>query len=123
MVRGRVGEDLVAAVRTALASPPEGWPHLPRRPDLPKGLGPTVDLLRVLLKLKAEIHHVAPKMIASGDDLDLLAADDRADVPALHGWRRDVFGEDALRLKHGEIALSVHDGEIRLTRLPGDGSA
>ena len=123
MVRGRVGDDLVAAVRTALASPPEGWPHLPRRPDLPKGLGPTVDLLRVLLKLKAEIHHVAPKMIASGDDLDLLAADDRADVPALHGWRRDVFGEDALRLKHGEIALSVHDGEIRLTRLPGDGSA
>lgn len=123
MVRGRVGEDLVAAVKAALASPPESWPRPPRRPDLPKGLGPTVDLLRVLLKLKAETHHVAPKMIATGDDLDQLAADDRADVPALHGWRREVFGEDALRLKHGEIALSVRDGAIQLTRMPGEGLA
>lgn len=120
MVRGRVGEDLIAAVKAALATPPSDWPTPPKKPDLPRGLAPTVDLLRVLLKLKAETHDVAPKMIATGDDLDHLAADDDAAIPALHGWRRAVFGEDALRLKHGKIGLFVEAGTIKLARRPAD---
>jgi ribonuclease D len=77
-------------------------------------LGPVVDLLKVLLKMKSEAEDVAPRLIASSDDLELIAADDNAPVPALSGWRRDVFGGDALRLKRGELALAVKGREVRL---------
>ena len=71
-----------------------------------------VELLRVLLKLKAEEHGVAQKLIASMADLDLIADDDNADVPALSGWRREVFGDAAIALKHGSVALTIRDGKI-----------
>jgi ribonuclease D len=66
-----------------------------------------VDLLRVLLRTKCELAGVADRLVASGDDLQLIAADDRAAVPALAGWRRELFGETALKLKHGRLALAV----------------
>jgi ribonuclease D len=77
-----------------------------------------VELLKVLLKSKCEQHGVAQRLIASSDDLDLLAADDSADIPALHGWRRDVFGEDALALKAGRIGLAVAGKGIKIIPLP-----
>jgi ribonuclease D len=55
---------------------------------------------------------VAPRLIASADDLDRIASEREPDVPALKGWRRDLFGEDALRLKRGEIAITVLEGEV-----------
>jgi len=61
----------------------------------------------VLLKIQCEQHGVAQKLIASSSDLDQIAADDNADVPALSGWRREIFGTAALELKHGRIALTI----------------
>jgi ribonuclease D len=71
-------------------------------------------LLKVLLAAKSEEHNVAPKLLASSDDLDRLAAGDSADVPALHGWRRDVFGDAALALKGGRLALGVDGKRVKL---------
>ena len=79
------------------------------------------DLLRVLLKIKCDECDVAPKLIASSDDLDAIASRDDADVPALRGWRREVFGEAALAVKHGRLGL-VFDPEldrVRLFDVPG----
>ncbi|MEM9028726.1 MAG: ribonuclease D [Pseudomonadota bacterium] len=71
-----------------------------------------LDLLKVLLKACAAEHRVAPKLIADSDDLERLALEDEANIPALGGWRYHVFGEQALKLKRGEIALSVKDGQV-----------
>ena len=75
------------------------------------------DLLRVLLKARAEAEGVAQRLIASGADLDAIAAGDSDDVPALHGWRLEVFGRDALRLKRGEIALSADGSAVKVVPL------
>ena len=74
------------------------------------------DLLRVLLKAKSEEAGVASKLIASASDLDAIAAGER-ELPALKGWRHEVFGADALRLCRGEIALSAMGQEVRVIRL------
>ena len=71
-----------------------------------------VDLLRVLLKATAGRHGVAPKLIATSDELEEIARDDDADVPVLRGWRKKLFGDDALALKRGELALAIKDGEV-----------
>jgi ribonuclease D len=114
LIEGRMGDALLAAIARAKALPKEQLPPVAERDDLPPGLGPTVDLLRVLLKAKCDTEGIAPRLVAGGDDLDRIAADDAADVPALHGWRREIFGEDALRLKRGEIALAVRGGQVRI---------
>jgi ribonuclease D len=72
----------------------------------------TLELLKVLLRMTSERHAVAAKVIATVDDLDRIAADDNADVPALHGWRRELFGEKALALKHGKLALAVEQHRV-----------
>jgi ribonuclease D len=104
---GKMGQGLLAAITAKLASPKETWPVVEREPDLPRGIGPLVELLKVLLKLKCDDHDVAQKLLANSSDLDKFAADDNANVPAMQGWRRELFGEDALRLKRGEIALAA----------------
>lgn len=114
---GKMGQGLLAAIAAKLASPRQTWPVLEREPELPRGIGPLVELLKVLLKMKCDDHDVAQKLVASSADLDKIAADDNADVPALHGWRREVFGEDALRLKHGELALAAQGNRIKLVPL------
>ena len=75
-----------------------------------------VELLKVLLRMISERHHVAAKVIATVDDLERIAADDDADVPALPGWRRELFGEKALALKHGELALAIERGKVAAVR-------
>lgn len=116
---GKMGASLLAAIAAKLASPRETWPVLEREPEPPRGIGPLVELLKVLLKMKCDDHDVAQKLVASSSDLDKIAADDNADVPALQGWRREVFGEDALRLKHGELALAAEGSRIKLVKLKG----
>jgi ribonuclease D len=69
-------------------------------------------LLKVLLRMTAEKNHVAAKVIATIDDLEQISMDDAADVPALHGWRRELFGDSALALKHGKLALAVENGRV-----------
>jgi ribonuclease D len=72
----------------------------------------TVELLKVLLRMTAERHGVAAKVIATVDDLEDIANDDNSDVGAMHGWRRELFGEQALALKHGRLALAVEKGRV-----------
>ena len=114
---GKMGQGLLAAIQARLAEPRESFPVVEREPDLPRGIGPLVELLKVLLKLKCDEHDVAQKLVASSADLDKIAADDAADVPALQGWRREVFGNDALRLKHGELALAAQASGQGNTRI------
>ncbi len=110
----KLGEAIVEAVRKARALAEKDCPEPLKRLAKTGGLGPTVDLLKVLLKMKCEEHSVAQKLIASSSDIEQIAADDNADVPALRGWRRVVFGEAALALKHGGLALAVEGSELRL---------
>lgn len=114
---GKMGAGLLAAIAEKLASPREGWPVMEKEAELPRGIGPLVELLKVLLKMKCDDYDVAQKLLTSSSDLDKIAADDKADVPALHGWRREIFGNDALRLKHGELALAAEGNRIKLVEL------
>jgi len=109
--------DLLAAVRRGLARPEDDLPSSERLRSLPRGLGPLVDLLKVLLKTKCETSEVAQKLVASTADLERIAADDHTDVAALKGWRRELFGRDALALKHGKLALAAGHREVKLIRL------
>ncbi|MBV8793110.1 MAG: ribonuclease D [Pseudolabrys sp.] len=109
--RSRWGDAIVAAVERGLARDPKTLPHLERFRPAPNGAA-TVELLKVLLRMTAERHGVAAKVIATVDDLDRIAADDEADVPALKGWRRELFGDKALALKHGKLSLAVENGRV-----------
>ncbi len=109
--RSRWGDAIVAAVARGLARDPKTLPHLERFRTGPNGAA-TVELLKVLLRMTAERHGVAAKVIGTVDDLERIAADDNADVPALKGWRRELFGEKALALKHGKLALAVEGGRV-----------
>ncbi len=119
--RSRAGEDVVAAVVRALESPKDAWPRPPKGRQAPEGSGAIVDLLKVLLKQVSEDEGVAAKIIATVDDLEEIAASDDADVAALRGWRRELFGERALKVKRGEIAFAF-DGK-RVVTVEGPGFA
>ena len=109
--RSRWGEQIIEAVKRGIARDPKTLPRLDRFRPAANGAA-TVELLKVLLRMTAERHGVAAKVIATVDDLDRIAADDSADVPALKGWRRDLFGEKALALKQGRLALAVDNGKV-----------
>jgi ribonuclease D len=109
--RSRWGADIVYAVKRGLERDPKTLPRLERHRGAHNG-GATIELLKVLLRMTAEAHGVAAKVIATIDELDLIAADDEADVPALKGWRRELFGEKALRLKQGQLALAIERGRV-----------
>ena len=116
----RQGQGVLQAVAQALALPKESLPRGEARGPIPgPEVGPTSDLLKVLLKRCAEREGVASRLIASSEDLERIAMDDGADVPALKGWRRALFGEEALALKRGEIALALHRGKVETVRLGG----
>jgi ribonuclease D len=113
---GKMGLSLIAAIADAKSLPDDALPAIPTNRDGPKPSPALVALLKVLLAAKCEQHHVAPKLVASSDDIDRLATEDAPDVPALQGWRHDVFGADALALKGGRIALGVDGRRIKLIR-------
>jgi ribonuclease D len=114
---GRHGREILDALDRGRARPVADLPKPPVREDLPHGLGPIIDLLKVLLKMKCEASGVAQKLVASSADLERIAADDEADVPALDGWRRELFGDAALALKHGRLALAVSEDGRRVETL------
>src|SRR5690349_23436764 len=123
----RFGPDLVAAIREALKDPEAYAPVVekPRHQASPAA-GAVVELPKVLLKARAEEAGVASKLIATVSDLEQIANDDRADVAALKGWRREAFGEDALKLKRGELALVLDGTRVRVVevrRAPRQASA
>jgi ribonuclease D len=109
--RSRWGEQIVDACKRGLERDPKNLPRLERYKPAPNGAA-TVELLKVLLRMTAERHGVAAKIIATVEDLDRIAANDEADVPALKGWRRELFGDKALALKQGRLALAVDKGRV-----------
>jgi len=113
----RAAQELVHALDRAFGDPNRPQFRYERPPPTPAGLGPTVELLRVLLRYEADANGVAPRLIASAADVEAIAARDDADVPAMRGWRRKVFGERALALKHGKIALKLKDGRVAIEEL------
>jgi ribonuclease D len=110
----RFGPELIEAIKAALVDPEAYAPVLdkPKASATPAN-GSVVELLKVLLKARSEDAGVASKLIATVSDLEKIAQDDEAATPALQGWRREAFGEDALRLKRGEIALVLDGGRVR----------
>src|SRR5579871_4639972 len=109
--RSRWGEAIIAAVKRGLERDPKTLPIQTRIPPAPNGAA-TVELLKVLLRMISERHHVAAKVIATVEDLERIAADDNANVQALRGWRRELFGEKALALKRGKLALAIERGRV-----------
>jgi ribonuclease D len=110
--RSSRAKDIIEAVKKGLARDPKSLPPLNHGNQLSAEATATLELLKVLLKANAARHKVAPRLIADTDDLERIASDGAGDVPALKGWRRQLFGEDALKLKRGELALTLHKGEV-----------
>ncbi|WDZ77777.1 ribonuclease D [Ensifer adhaerens] len=116
--RSSAGTAVIEAVNEALAIPKADLPKLPRQSHTPEGAAAAGEMLKVLLKLIAEKQGVAAKIIANSDDLDKIAAEgEKADVGALKGWRRELFGETALKLISGEVALRFVDKKIEAVEL------
>jgi ribonuclease D len=109
--RSKWGEGILEAVQRGLSRDPKTLPVIERQKTAPNGAA-TVELLKVLLRMTSERHGVAAKVIATVDDLDRIAADDEAEVPALKGWRRELFGEKALDLKHGRLGLAIERSRV-----------
>jgi len=109
--------DLLEALRAAMQDPDAYAPVIERGPPPAPNQGAVVELLKVLLKARAEDAGVAAKLIATVSDLEKIAATDEASTPALQGWRREVFGEDALRLKRGELALVLDGARVKVAEL------
>ena len=107
LARGRIGTAILEAVSRGLELPDSELPKPQPKQHSANGIGPLMDLLKVMLKLRCEEHDVAQKLIANTADLEQIAISDEADVLALRGWRFDIFGRDALALKHGTVALSA----------------
>ena len=114
------GEAVLAAVVRGLAVPEAEWPETDLRREVPRGVAAIADLLKVLLKMKCEEADVAQRLVASSEEVELIAAlGEDADVPALHGWRRQVFGEDALKVREGDLALGLRGRKLALVEVAG----
>jgi ribonuclease D len=117
--RSSAARRLFDKMGEAMADPEAYAPKVEKPAPPPQGLGPTVELLKVFLKLVADEKGVAPRLIANAADLEKIAADDKADVEAMSGWRREVFGEPALKLKRGDMALALKDGKVVVVETKG----
>jgi ribonuclease D len=105
--RSSAAAEIMAILSAVEALPKTELPPAPERYRGPSPKGAVGDLVRVLLKAVSEEHGVAARILATSDEIDALVLDDEADVPALRGWRRKLFGEKALALKHGKIGLAA----------------
>ena len=120
--RSARAKEIIEAVKRGLGRDPKSVPPLRAGVPLPAERLALLDLLRVLLKTCAARHKVAPRLIADGDDLERMAVEDAPDVPAMRGWRYDLFGIHAKELKEGKLALRVEGREVALLQLPSEGS-
>ncbi|WP_298224347.1 ribonuclease D [Acidocella sp.] len=114
---GKSGASLLAAIAEAKAMPDSDLPRPERQRDAPKASPALVSLLKVLLAAAAEENNVAPRLVAGSDEIEALALDETAPNPVLEGWRREMFGETALRLIRGQIALSTQGKRIKIIEL------
>lgn len=111
--RSQRAREILDAVKAGLSRDSKTVPKFERNEPLSAEASATLELLKVLLKSAAAQNRVAPRLIADSEDLERLANESEPDIPALKGWRRDLFGRDALRLKRGELALTLSQGEVR----------
>jgi ribonuclease D len=109
--RSKWGQEIIEAVKRGLARDLKTLPRIEKPRNGGNG-GATLELLKVLLRMTSERNGVAAKVIATVDDLEHIATDDAADVAALKGWRREMFGDKALALKHGRLALAIEKGRV-----------
>lgn len=117
---GQAGVEILAVVARGAAVPDAQLPEVDVKREMPRGVGAVCDLLKVVLKMKCEAADVAQRLVASSEDVELIAAlGEEADVPALSGWRRTLFGEDALRVRAGEVALVVRARKLELVPVSG----
>lgn len=122
--RSTSGTAIIETVNAALALPKADMPQAPRHNHSPEGSGAAVELLKVLLKLTADKHGVAAKVIANSDDLDKIASEgEKAEVQALSGWRRELFGEPALKLIRGDVALRFAGKKVEAVEMPAQDQA
>ncbi|WP_424928241.1 ribonuclease D [Amaricoccus tamworthensis] len=117
--KGDIAEGILKALRVAEIMPRDEIPKPEERPRTANNATALCDLLRVFLKARSTQEGVAQKLIASSADLDRLASEKKPDIAALKGWRFEVFGRDAMRLKRGEIALSANGSEINVVKIGG----
>jgi len=118
--RSQRAKDIIEAVQLGLERDPKTLPALPHSQPMSAEATATMELLKVLLKASAARHRVAPRLIADSSDLERISSEPEPDVPALKGWRRQLFGEDALKLKRGDLALTLHKGEVLAINPNGD---
>lgn len=118
--RSARGRSVLEAVGRGLARERDSLPAIEKNQPMPAEAAAVLDLLRVLLKAAAGRHGVAPKLIATTDELERIAREEEPDVPALRGWRRELFGADALAIKRGELALTVRDGQVSVLNADGE---
>ena len=111
---GKLAQPILKILNKVAEMPDNNLPAPLSHAHVKKPPAAVMELLRVLLKHVADEQNIAPRLIASTDDLELLARDDKAPVRALTGWRREIFGATALKLRNGEIALAVKHGRIRV---------
>lgn len=118
--RSARAREIIDVVQAGLERDPKSLPKVERNEALSAEASATLELLKVLLKSAAAEHGVAPRIIADSEDLELLATSNEPDILALQGWRRALFGEAAMKLKRGELALTLVGGEVRTvaTRIP-----
>ncbi|WP_311195697.1 ribonuclease D [Aestuariispira ectoiniformans] len=114
---GKMGVGLLKAVERGLNLPDGQLPKVKKKERLPDGIAPLSDLLKVLLKHECERHQVAARIVASGDDLERIAVESQPDVPAMTGWRYEIFGKRAMELKSGKLAMSVRGRSIHIIEL------
>ena len=114
------GESLLAAVKQGLALDQDQIPDLPNgRPMVPEGTSAVADVLKLALKIIAEREGIAPKLIASSSDVEKIAAGN-LDVPAMHGWRKQVYGDIALEIKAGHLGLGLKNRQPTIFSLKDD---
>ncbi len=118
LAEGRQGQAILSALKRVEGMDPSEFPKVEREIHRPRAPGPIIELLKVLLKLQSDAHDVAQKLIATSDDLERLASDEAGDLAVLHGWRREVYGEAALKLKRGELALAIRKGRLEAIPVP-----
>jgi len=115
ITKNQFGKEILSAVALGKTIPDSMCPLSPAKKDLPKGMGAISDLLKVLLKFKCEEYQVAAKLLATSSDIDQIAAyGSEAPVRALRGWRREIFGDDALKLLSGDMHFIVENKKLKL---------
>jgi ribonuclease D len=112
MAEGNIGKTLLGLIAKAASSDKSNWPKPPERRVLSPSATATIDILKMLLKIQAAENGVAAKLIASQDEIEIIATEKSPDVLPLKGWRYDVFGREALALKEGKIAVGLRDNKI-----------